>query len=195
MPNRFERRKQATRQALTQAAADLLLARGYDAVTVQDITDRADVGRGTFYIHFKDKEDIIWAILRDQFAPLGSLLPRTQPDLPFQQRIYYIWLTTFTHFYEHRDLVRAVFGDRGYLPIANRLSNYLVDMMIEDLTLNARDTTLNHPIPFIANYLTGAQMRIVMWWFQEAETRSPEQVAAMFYEMTIGSPAPGQKHR
>lgn len=61
-PNRFQRRKQRTRNALKQAAMDLLLAYGYDNLTVQAITDRADFARGTFYVHFADKDDIVWAL-------------------------------------------------------------------------------------------------------------------------------------
>ena len=62
--NRFERRKQRTRDQLKQAAIGLILEKGYDAVQVQDITDRADLGRGTFYIHFADKEDVVWRAVR-----------------------------------------------------------------------------------------------------------------------------------
>ena len=61
--NRHEKRRLRTRQKLQAATMELLLEKGYDTLTVQDITDRADLGRGTFYIHFTDKEEIVWSII------------------------------------------------------------------------------------------------------------------------------------
>src|SRR5690242_7433215 len=66
-PNRFERRKQRTREQLKRAAIDLVLEKGYDSLTIQDITDRADVARATFYLYYKDKEEIVWAAIQDQW--------------------------------------------------------------------------------------------------------------------------------
>jgi len=69
-PSRHERRRLQTRQRLIQTALQLVLEKGYNAISIQDITDRADLGRGTFYIHFKDKEDVVWAAFRDLYQAL-----------------------------------------------------------------------------------------------------------------------------
>ncbi len=58
--SRHARRRAQTRNLLVQSALALVLERGYEATTIQDITERADLGRGTFYIHFKDKEEAVW---------------------------------------------------------------------------------------------------------------------------------------
>ena len=49
------------------------MEKGYEAVTIQDITDRADLGRGTFYIHFKDKEEAIWSAIEDGLRAVKTL--------------------------------------------------------------------------------------------------------------------------
>ena len=54
-----DRRVRKTRKALRDALVELTLEKGYAAVTVGDIADRADVGRTTFYAHFTDKEDLL----------------------------------------------------------------------------------------------------------------------------------------
>ncbi len=56
-----------TRQLLLQAVSDLFLEKGFHAMAVQDITDRAKVNRGTFYTHFEDKYAILECWLREQF--------------------------------------------------------------------------------------------------------------------------------
>ncbi|MCJ7529956.1 MAG: TetR/AcrR family transcriptional regulator, partial [Anaerolineales bacterium] len=55
---RHERRRLQTRKLLIQTTLQLVLEKGYDAISIQDITERADLGRGTFYLHFKDKEEV-----------------------------------------------------------------------------------------------------------------------------------------
>ena len=68
-PPRPDRRVGKTRRALKEALTDLILEKGYEGVTVQDVIDRADVGRSTFYAHFIDKDDLLMAILADLDVP------------------------------------------------------------------------------------------------------------------------------
>ena len=69
-PSRHERRRLQTRKQLIETTMQLVLEKGYDAISIQDITDRADLGRGTFYIHFKDKEEIVWIVFQELFRTL-----------------------------------------------------------------------------------------------------------------------------
>jgi AcrR family transcriptional regulator len=65
-----DRRIQRTRRLLQDALVGLILEKGYEAITVQDILDRANVGRSTFYEHFYDKDDLLlssFEFLRDDF--------------------------------------------------------------------------------------------------------------------------------
>jgi AcrR family transcriptional regulator len=188
---RFERRKRATRQRLEQAAADLLIERGCDGVSVQAITDRADVGRGTFYLHFKDKDDILWAILREQIDTLHTQIAQeVRADQPVEQRVYRIWLKTFQHIRDHHDLISRVLGERGHMQIANRFMDYFAALMIDDLTTHMHKIPINLPAPFVANYLLGAQMRLIVWWIAQGMDYTPQQMADMFYQMTTQSPPP-----
>ncbi len=190
--NRFERRKERTRRLLQQAATELMFEKGYDAVSIQDITDRADVGRGTFYVHFRDKEDVVWSILREGFDQLDAQIAQIGGDMPFEVRAYHIWLTIFSHVDANKDLMRVVIGKKGHVLLANRLYDYLVEMLIRDLEPNIHRTPVKLPISFVANYLIGAQMRLIVWWLEQAPHYTPQQMAAMYYEMTIGVPAPVQ---
>jgi AcrR family transcriptional regulator len=188
---RFERRKRATRQRLIQAGADLLIERGCDAVSVQAITDRADVGRGTFYLHFKDKDDILWAILREQIDALHTQIEQeVQTDQPVEQRVYHIWLKTFQHIHDHRELISRVLGERGHMLIANRFMDYFSALMIDDLTHHVHKIPIYLPAPFVANYLLGAQMRLIVWWIEQDIDYTPQQMTDMFYQMTTSSQAP-----
>lgn len=77
--NRAERRKRQTRDQIKRAALDVMAERGYAGPTVQLITERADVGYGTFYLHFGDKDEIVAELLEDIGDAPGC--PRT-PSRP-----------------------------------------------------------------------------------------------------------------
>src|SRR5690349_18531587 len=61
--NGLDRRVRRTREAIHQALMALMLEKGYDAVTVSEIIERADIGRSTFYAHYTDKRDVLFASL------------------------------------------------------------------------------------------------------------------------------------
>ena len=58
-PKELDRRTRRTRRSLREALFALILEKGYDAVTIEHITERADLGRTTFYLHYRDKEDLL----------------------------------------------------------------------------------------------------------------------------------------
>ncbi len=58
MKDKHDRRSQRTRQLLSEAFVQLLREKGYSAITVSDIIERADIGRSTFYSHYRDKDDL-----------------------------------------------------------------------------------------------------------------------------------------
>lgn len=68
----LDRRVRRTRRALQDSLTSLILEKGYDAVTVEDITDRADLGRTTFYLHYKDKEELL---IPDSFIQTNPVRP------------------------------------------------------------------------------------------------------------------------
>jgi AcrR family transcriptional regulator len=76
--SRRERKKQQTRQALRREALRLFGERGFDATTIQDITEAADVAPRTFFLHFASKEDVLLGDARDGVAAFADML-RTRP--------------------------------------------------------------------------------------------------------------------
>ena len=80
-------RARRTRQLLEQAFADLMQQKGFQALTVQDIADRATVNRATFYAHFEDKYDLLDSFIREGFQKsLSTIVPLAEPVLGLTQR-------------------------------------------------------------------------------------------------------------
>jgi AcrR family transcriptional regulator len=181
---RHERRRLQTRNLLIQAALQLILEKGYDAISIQDITDRADLGRGTFYLHFKDKEDLVWSAFRESFQKLEQEAHQ-QLDRHMSQVEYYGLLNIFRHAEKNRDLYRVMFGRQGSGMLTARVQDFLVNVFLFDIGNMPESTDINFNIPHEveAQMLTGLISRLLFWWLDTSTSYTPEQMAAMTYKV------------
>ena len=182
-PSRHERRRLQTRKLLIQTTLQLVLEKGYDAISIQDITDRADLGRGTFYIHFKDKEEVVWTAVRDLFQELEQAAHK-QLDRRMPQVEYYGLLSIFSHAEKNRDLYRVMFGGRGAAMLTARVQDLMAEAFLYDIrNAPARpDIKFNLPEEIRAQLLTGVVSRLLFWWLETPNNYSAEQMAAMTYK-------------
>lgn len=182
-PSRHERRRLQTRNLLIQTTLQLVLEKGYEAISIQDITDRADLGRGTFYIHFKDKEEVVWTAVRDLFQELEQAAHK-QLDRRMPQVEYYGLLSIFSHAEKNRDLYRVTFGGRGAAMLTARVQDLMAEAFLYDIrNAPARpDINFNLPEEIRAQLLTGVVSRLLFWWLETPNNYSAEQMAAMTYK-------------
>jgi AcrR family transcriptional regulator len=182
--NRHERRRLHTHNLLIRTTLQLILEKGYDAISIQDITDRADLGRGTFYLHFRDKGDLVWTAFRDSFQRLEQEAHQ-QLDRRLPQVEYYGLLNIFCHAEKNRDLYRVMFGGQGSGMLTARVQNYLANAFLFDIR-NAPvspDMDFNIPHEVEAQMLTGLISRLLFWWLEIPNSYTPEQMAAMTYKV------------
>lgn len=93
---REDRRIQRTRQLLKQASIEVMQKKGFPATSIQEITERANVNRGTFYDHFADKYALLEALIRDEFHHLiGAFPPVSRWDSSVLQQLVQLILENF----------------------------------------------------------------------------------------------------
>ncbi len=182
-----DRRIGRTRRHLRDALIALILEQGYESVTVQAIADRADLSRATFYLHYRDKEDLMFASLREMFDDLRKRFDIPQkgdhplrPDMPMRA-------VPFQHALEYRDLYRVtLLSDQGTAAITRGIRQYLADALRERLEA-AATTPLPVPIDGLANYLAGGMLALISWWLDTGTTQTPEEMADIFQQITLPS--------
>lgn len=191
LTSRNERRRQRTREQLKAAALALILERGYEGFSVQDVTDRADLGRGTFYIHFKDKADIAWAIIKDQIDATTREAYRQFPAAKLPDQVeYFGYLNIFRHAERHRELYRVMLGSQGSSVLTARVQEYMVADFLRDIQVPGVYEGFAAPAEVLAQIITGALVRLIIWWLESSRDLVPEQLAAMLYETLHHRPAP-----
>ena len=183
--SRHQKRRERTRNQLIHSALELVLESGYDTLTIQNITDRADLGRGTFYIHFRDKEEIVWQIIKDGLDEadrkarenVGDILPPT-PE-------YVGYLNMFRHAEQNKDLYRIMLGSKGSAMLTARVNNYLAEDLEGEIKRYGLYPDSHIPPKIIAQITTGAIIRLITWWLDHPDEHEPEELAKMLYDMLI----------
>lgn len=181
-PNRHVRRRLNTIKKLKSATLELLLEKGYDTVSIQDITDRADLGRGTFYIYFGSKEEIVWNILEEGFKRTAEDAVRSMegkiPDNP--EFISYV--NIFEHAQQNKDLYRVMVGSQGSSMLTKRIQDYLAADFVHDMQKYGIYNQKNLPQEISARIITGALFSLLIWWLETPNEHSPQKMAEMFCE-------------
>jgi AcrR family transcriptional regulator len=180
---KVDRRVRRTRDALGDALLALIQEKPFDAITVQEVLDRAGIGRSTFYAHYRDKDDLFLSDLEEFFELMSTLLLRRPED---SNRIAPV-RELFTHVAEMRQLHSALiasgkmrdFQEMGQEYFARAIEQRLAALPSSRPASPAQRTAMAHAF-------AGALLSLLSWWIQHGATPSPEEMDTLFHRM-VGS--------
>jgi AcrR family transcriptional regulator len=188
---RTDRRVLRTRAALNKAILELVAERGLDSITIEDITDRADMRRATFYMHFKDKEELLMSALGEIFQSLISAAHRAASQDGYggktQQPAY---LVTFQHAEANKPLYRNLLTGQSGALFSARIRDFLAAFILQQMAdapgsgaTNPTQQTV--PREVFANFVAGAELALITWWLQTDRPYSAEQMATYTHQLTL----------
>lgn len=159
--HKIDRRVARTRKSLHQALISLILEKGYDSITVDEICQTANVGRSTFYLHFTSKDDLKQSGLDHLRRELAEAATRAAQSDQRNRRLGFS-LAMFEHARDHLNLYQALAGSRGGTVALGTIRQILSDLLRDELAANA-DKTSEDPVPreFVVQYLVGAYMAVL----------------------------------
>ena len=178
---RVDRRVQRTRQLLHKALMDLILEKPYDQITVQDILDRANIGRATFYGHFTDKDDLLLGGLDEEHFDIRQHLD--EADVAVDEGKLLPSYSLFRHAQQFHPLYKALLGSQGIEIVKTAFRNHLVYMLEQHL--KRHDPTFPLPLQVVSNYLAGALMTLMMWWLDHEMPYSPQEMDTMVQQIAM----------
>jgi AcrR family transcriptional regulator len=155
---------------LREALIALILERGWEALSVQDVCERADIGRSTFYTHFADKEDLLISGFADLRAALSFPKSKSKLPLAFAHGL-------IEHVHENQRLFRALVGKRAGHTVRHQFRQMLLELMREDLILGASSAV---PRDAAAHFLSGGMLELLTWWLEGHSSLAPESIEQMF---------------
>lgn len=175
-----DRRVRRTRRLIRQALVELILSKGYEAVTVTDIINRADVGRSTFYAHFTDKQEVLFSSL-DELSELLRFTPGYRSETLFS-----FSLPIFEHLQEQRRLAQALLGRRGSIAVGTR-GEQIMAAVVRDELLAALPGKATPPasLDMMVTCVTGAFMALLRRWADGELTGTPAEMDAAFRAVVL----------
>ncbi|MEZ4708459.1 MAG: TetR/AcrR family transcriptional regulator [Caldilineaceae bacterium] len=180
-----DRRIQKTRRALQDALLGLIVERRYDKITVQDILDRADIGRSTFYAHYRDKDDLL---LGDFAGAMQRMFVEMHHGQISQDDAGTLSILPFLqHAQEHLSLYRALLGTQGIELIKQGLQETLYAKFQQDMAHCSPPAPPDSASQEVAlHYLTGAALACITWWLDADTPCAPEVLDAMLQKLNRG---------
>ncbi len=177
-----DRRSQRTYNLVSSAFAELLSEKSYDEILVQDILDRAGIGRTTFYAHYFDKEDVLESIteqiltLFKQQIAHSSIRQRVIPSLKLFEHIYH---SPNQHL---RALMRGRAGEPLWAAMQTALGRAIEPALT---TLSAQRGSPPIPVPVVSEYLAGAFLTLLKWWLAADMPYPPDQMEIIFQQLAL----------
>jgi AcrR family transcriptional regulator len=154
------------------------LEKGYEAVTIRDITARADVGYATFFRHYPDKDallaDVLDVILEEL---IGLIQRRATGDDEATGRLI------FTYVAEHGELCRVLLDSRGSSALMRRMRVLGARRVLAE---NAPRADSPVPPEIAANHLVAASIALIQWWLENDMPLSPARMGAIYHALIAG---------
>ena len=179
-----DRRTGRTRELLQKALIELISERGYDTVTIQDIVDRANIGRTTFYLHYSSKDELFMSCheaIVSEFH-IGPLHPLSREEL-LSSEIPSEMTSAYRHFEERRALLYFIFQGKDSQLILRQIR----DRSAREIEANLRSTFAESesaiPLDMLANYLAAAQITLVQWWLEKRRPHTLESLAQTLHRL------------
>lgn len=179
MADKIDSRVRQTRAALLSALPALMIERGYERITIQNVLERADVGRATFYAHFDSKDDLLAGSVENLRVWLCAAW-HNMPD----QRLGFT-LPLFQHLATHGAIYEKSIARASEVSVERHIRQMLNGLVHEDLANRKGQSTQAGAVELAVHYVVGALWSTIVWWMGSGMRLSPIEINALFQRLAF----------
>jgi len=183
-----DRRVGRTQKLLREALHSLIREKDYDSIVVKEILDRAEVGRSAFYMHFRDKDDLLASTIHDILGSVPSA--HSKAGNHRDKGILAFSLPIFEHLDRHRRSGGLRLGQRGRAVLHAHLQRVLIELITQSVKGNLekkRKTTGPIPQALLVQFVASTFILVLNWWVDCKSPLSPVEANSLF--QTLVRPA------
>jgi AcrR family transcriptional regulator len=188
MAARKDRRVERTQQLIQHAFRSLLEEKGFEALTVQEIIDRANIGRATFYAHYENKDELFASGFEELRASLKALQREALlRDGALEERVFAFSRELFAHANEYRELFRGMIGKQSGAVVQRVLHKLMLDLIREEVKATVPRQASTFTPDAVAQYIAGGMFGLLIWWLDGKPRLSVDEVDALFRKLSIAA--------
>lgn len=185
-----------TKESIRDALVELIHEKGFEAITVKDITTRAKINRGTFYAHYQDKFDLMAKCEKEIMLEMSKIVKQNLPAViaaletnsPTETQ-FSVAVSIFEYLEENSGFMRAVLGPKGDLSFQTRLKVFMWKTLFgNDPNALIKEENLLVPGEYLASYVASAHIGVIQQWLVSGRKESPQEMAHILSTITLNGP-------
>jgi len=186
--DKSDRRVRRTRESLHKALISLTLEKNYDSITVQEVLDRANVGRSTFYTHFQSLNELLISGTHELRRTLHTALENRRKSAKRHENVVAFSHAMFDHAYGYRNVYFALLNTGAWPIVRQQLQDVLEELIRRECKAEiAKLKTANSDVPvdLFVHYLTSAFFAVLIWWMDRRSRLTPSQIDDVFRSLVL----------
>ncbi|MFT8319968.1 MAG: TetR/AcrR family transcriptional regulator [Bacillus sp. (in: firmicutes)] len=191
----IDRRVVRTKRMIRDALTELMEEKGFDGITVRDLTEKAEINRGTFYLHYRDKydlleqceEEILQRIKSKQtqlkelsIEEINEYHANNQP-LPFVVQF-------FTYLKENAAFMKVVLGPKGDPSFQEKLKEVMKNNLLFHIINKTKKEEVLVPLEIFSAYVMSAHIGVIQHWLNNGMKQTPEEIALILFKLIFMGP-------
>ncbi|MFD2368843.1 TetR/AcrR family transcriptional regulator C-terminal domain-containing protein [Brevibacillus sp. GCM10020057] len=177
-----------TKQLIQTSFMQILESKPFESITVGDITKKTQINRGTFYLHYKDKFDLLDQMEQQLFEDLGNhidaLQSRYSSTHTFEKGQEELAATLFRSIQMHVPTLKIFLGDHGRAGFHIRFRDALSEKVRFNLEKNENfHVKPRVPMEYFLSFITSAFLGLIEQWVRNGLDKTPEEMAAIYIDI------------
>ncbi|MFJ2043427.1 MULTISPECIES: TetR/AcrR family transcriptional regulator [Paenibacillus] len=185
-----------TKESIRQALVELINEKGFKAITVKDITTKANINRGTFYAHYQDKFDLMTKCEEEIMLDMSRITKQNYPSviaalesdseklIPFS-----LTVSIFEYLNLNGGFMKAVLGPNGDLTFQTRLKQFMWETLYGNNPNSfVKEENLLVPGQYLAAYMGTAIIGVIQQWLESGTKETPQEMARILTTISVNGP-------
>ncbi|CAM3207126.1 TetR/AcrR family transcriptional regulator [Filibacter tadaridae] len=194
---KVDRRITRTKRMIRDAFTQLLEEKGFEGITVRDITGKADINRGTFYLHYDSKYDLLEKSETEILAEMSGILKKINPNIIIHSQAHNepipFLVTLFEMIKKNSEFMTVILGSKGNPLFQVKLKNFIKDNFLSNILPQVIKQSKNDPflvpLDYLMAYISSAHLGVIQQWLESKMQQTPREMALILSNITFYGPA------
>lgn len=192
MGEKQDRRIVRTKKEIKQAFISLLEEKSFDSITVRDLTERANINRGTFYLHYLDKFDLLEKCEKEVFSRILTIFNAAAVIDILQGENMTTRLPFFVHIFEYLQeeaaFMKVILGPNGDPSFQEKVRQVFIKNMEDNILTEFNSNSLEVPIDLFTTYVSSAHLGVIQYWLNTGMKQSPKEITEILFNILMNGP-------